>query len=64
MQRYQLTEAGFRTKFFDSKAEFTENAVEIPRRIDGLLSILDGAKVEETYEGLRHFLLKEQVLKS
>ena len=34
LQRYQLTEATFRTKFFDNKAEITENAIEFLSRID------------------------------
>ncbi len=63
LQRYQLTEAGFRTKFFDIKAEITENAVEFLSRIDGYLTRwVQLAKVQETYESLRDLLLKEQLL--
>ncbi len=63
LQRYQLTEAGFRS--FNSKAEITENAVEFLSRIDGCLTQwMQLAKVEETYEGLRDFLLKKQLLKT
>ncbi len=68
LQRYQLTEAGFKTKFFDSIAKITENAVEFLSRIDGYVTrwmpIGQLAKVEETYEGLRDLLLKEQLLKT
>ncbi len=38
LQRYQLREAGFRTKFVDNKADITENAVEFLRKIDGYLT--------------------------
>ncbi len=42
------------TKFFDSKAEITYNAVEFLSRIDGYLTRwMQLAKVEEIYEGLR-----------
>ncbi len=65
LQWYQLTEAGFRTKFIDSRAEITENAVEFLSRIDGYLTRwMQLAKVEETYESLRDLLLKEQLLKT
>ncbi len=53
------------SKFFDSKAEITENAVELLIRIDGYLTRwMQLAKVEETYEGLRDLLQKEQLLKT
>ncbi len=49
LQKYQLTEAGFRTKFFDSKAVITENAVEFLSGIDGYLTRwMQLAKVEES----------------
>ncbi len=65
LQRYQVTEVGFRTNLFDSKTEITENAVEFLSRIDGYLTRwMQLVKVEETYEGLRDLLLKEQLLKT
>lgn len=61
MKRYQLTEDGFRNKFYKSKAEVGETAVQFMARLDNYFQRwITLAGVDKTYEGLQDLILREQ----
>ena len=63
LKRYQLTEEGFRQKFRTSKQEVGETAGQFVVRLTNYLSRwMELGKVDETYEGLKDLILREQFL--
>ena len=65
LKRYQLTEDGFRDKFFKSKAESGESASQYMARIENYLNRwIQLSDTEKTYVGLRDLFLREQFVNS
>ena len=65
LKRYQLTENGFREKFFTSKADPGEAASQYMARIENYLNRwIDLSETERTFEGLKHLFLREQFVNS
>ena len=63
LQRYQLTEEGFRTKFYEGKPKTGETGVEYMNRIDHYLTRwMTLGKIQNTYEDLRDLIVREQFL--
>ena len=65
LKRYQLSEEGFRKKFRASKAEKGENPSQFITRMGSYLDRwVEMSQVEQTFEGLRTLILKEQFIGS
>ena len=63
MQRFQLTEEGFRKKFRRGKPKESETTLQFLARIENYLKRwVDLAKTEHTFEGFCDLLLREQLL--
>lgn len=63
LQRFQLTEEGFRSKFRTSRPEDGETPQQFVVRLEEYLTRwMDMAKVPESFEGLKDLLLREQFL--
>ena len=63
LKRYALTEEGYKAKFHDSKPEPGESPQQFLVRLESyFLRWLDLAKVEQTFDGVRTFLVREQYL--
>jgi hypothetical protein len=63
LKRYQLTEEGFRNKFYKAKAEVGETAVQFMARLENyFFRWIELTHIEKTYEGLRNLVLHEQFL--
>ena len=65
LNRFQLTEEGFRLKFRRSTPEKGETASQFVTRLDSYLKRwMNLAKVEETYDGIHDLFLREQFMNS
>ena len=63
LQRFQLTEEGFRTKFRNSRPDVGETPHQFTVRLEEyLLRWMDLAKVPETFVGLKDLVLREQFM--
>ena len=63
LQRFQLTEEGFRRKFRRGKPKEGETTVQFLARIENYLKRwINLAKIENTFEGVCDLLLREQLL--
>ena len=63
LQRFQLTEEGFRNKFRYGKPKEGETTMQFLARIDNYLkSWVNLAKIENIFEGVCDLLLREQLL--
>ena len=63
LQRFQLTEEGFRRKFRRGKPKEGETTVQFLARIENYLKRwINLAKIESTFEGVCDLLLREQLL--
>ena len=61
LKRFQLTTDGFRLKLRTAKPETGESGHQFAARLDNYLTRwTDLAEIEETYEGLKDLLLREQ----
>ncbi len=65
LRRFELTEAGFKSKFYESKAEQGESPREFLARLDFFFTRWSElAGCPQTYLGLKDFILREQYLSS
>ena len=63
LQRFQLTEEGFRNKFRNGKPREGETTVQFLARLNNYLKRwVNLAKIENTFEGVCDLLLREQLL--
>lgn len=61
LKRYQLSAEGFKTRFRTSKPEAGETPLQFLTRLDNYLQRwIELAKTEQTYEGLKAFMVQEQ----
>ena len=64
MQRFSLTEEGFRKELFGTKVEGEEAPAQFMGRLERLFTKwVDAARVQKTYEGLKQLILKEEFYK-
>jgi hypothetical protein len=65
LQRYQLTEEGFRNMFYDGKPKTGETGNEYMSRLDNYLTRwMTLGKIQKTYEELRDLVVREQFLRN
>ena len=63
LRKYDLTVDGFRKRFYDARRERNETAVQFVCRLVGYLDRwVQLAKIEQTYEGLKDLIVREQFL--
>ena len=61
LKRFELTEAGFKSQFFQCRAEVGEAPKQFLGRLDNYLTRwVELASVEKTYEGLKSLFIREQ----
>lgn len=65
LKRFQLTEEGFRSKLRNAKMEVGETAQQFVVRLDEYIRRwMNLAKVDETFDGLKDLILREQFMQS
>ena len=65
LKRFQLTEEGFRSKFRNSKPETGETPPQFVSRLEEYLHRwMDLASVDESYDGLKDLILREQFMQA
>lgn len=65
LNRYQLTEDGFREKFFSSRADLGETANQYLARIENYLDRwIQLSETEKSFESLKNLFLREQFINS
>jgi len=63
LRKYDLTVDGFRKRFYDARRERDETAAQFVCRLVGYLDRwVQLAKIEQTYEGLKDLIVREQFM--
>jgi len=63
LKRYELTEEGYRTKFYEAKPETGESPPQFIVRLENyFMRWANLAKIEHTFDGLRTLLVRERYL--
>ena len=63
LRKYELTVEGFRRRFYDARRDRDETAAQFVCRLAGYLDRwVQLAQIEETFDGLKTFIVKEQFL--